>query len=101
MECRMSPRVPVTYPILYFNAPVNAPPTRMLDLSETGAQLESLRPLPIGAVVSFIVIARKNEAVEARANVIHVSPTTNDMYRVGVRFCSVAADLRSLLPRLM
>jgi ActR/RegA family two-component response regulator len=97
IERRVSPRVPVRYPVIYSHLPPNPPPTRMIDLSEEGAAIEALDLPPVGAAISFMIIAGQDQVVDARATVVHVQPGPNFPYRIGVRFSGLSPSDRTIL----
>ena len=99
IERRMSPRVPVRYPITYSYLPPNPPPTRTIDLSEGGAAIEALDPLPVSAAITFLIVADKDQVVEGRATVVHVQSGPSFPYRMGIRFSGLSPNDRTILGR--
>lgn len=96
-ERRTSPRMPVRYPIVYFYAPPNSPRMHTIDLSEGGAAIEAQDPLPLGAAVSFMIVAGNDQVVETNATVVHVRAAAQSPYRVGVSFPSLTPGIQKIL----
>lgn len=97
IERRTSPRVPVRYPIVYFYAAPNSPRMHTIDLSEGGAAIEAQDPLPLGAAISFVIVAGNDHVVEANGTVVHVHAAPQVPYRVGVSFPSTTPGVREIL----
>ncbi|MBI3740290.1 MAG: PilZ domain-containing protein [Chloroflexi bacterium] len=106
-ERRAAARVPAHLPIKYFYRPANgaATTTYTVDLSETGARVEALDELPLGAAIAFLVIADSNQVMDVRGQIMRVEPTPEPRapapYRIGVRFTQISETDRTLLTQVL
>jgi c-di-GMP-binding flagellar brake protein YcgR len=67
---------------------------RVVDLSSTGALLECSRSIEQGSLLTLqFALGDSLLSVRARARVVHVTELDQDLYRAGVRFEALPAEL--------
>jgi hypothetical protein len=100
-ERRVSGRVPVDWVVKYYYEVPTANPriTRMVDLSEGGARLETFAPLIPGSSVAFQVVTPERHAIDVRAKVLYLEPRQQLPYHVGIKFTALSPGDRAILAR--
>jgi len=73
---------------------------RVVDLSSTGALLESLRPLEKNSLLT-LQFTLGDPPLSVRARVVHCTPLEPDLYRAGVRFEALPAELHERVRELI
>jgi hypothetical protein len=64
---------------------------RALDLSRSGAKLETREPLPVGSRLQLSLAVREEE-VSANASVMHITAGVRGRFKIGIQFDELLAE---------